>query len=296
MCLPTEIMQHVYAYLAPCDFHAARRSCRTWFVSSLDYRILTAMLKRGGWWSCTVPLLAYMPPSPQSVSNDHLRLLSKLLSRECLLADSIRESAFTEVGFTDFGPLVAADNMGEGDSTISYTISQCGRYLLVSKGQAVFVYELNHTCSTGQSGWSLPLQRRQGLPLGLLRPVTQIACPRRVLSCSMDTSSGRNAMAFLMSERTGMVCDILPERLAISPHTSPFLSVSDSLESNSSSATSPGVCVCKSTLASRAVPVEYGSRSVYRNVCHADDPPRSVALCPRRNCVAFGCSSGIELH
>jgi hypothetical protein len=44
------------------------------------------------------------------------------------------------------------------------------------------------------------------------------------------------------------------------------------------------------------MPVETGPRSVYRNICSDDDPPRSVAICPQRRCVAFGCSTGIELH
>ena len=41
---------------------------------------------------------------------------------------------------------------------------------------------------------------------------------------------------------------------------------------------------------------ETGIRSIYRNLCSAEDPPRSVAICPQRRCVAFGCSAGIELH
>ncbi len=44
------------------------------------------------------------------------------------------------------------------------------------------------------------------------------------------------------------------------------------------------------------MPIENGPRSIYRNLCSEDDPPRSVAICPQRRCVAFGCSSGIELH
>jgi hypothetical protein len=44
------------------------------------------------------------------------------------------------------------------------------------------------------------------------------------------------------------------------------------------------------------MPIENGPRSLYRNLCSDDDPPRSVAICPQRRCVAFGCSSGIELH
>lgn len=42
--------------------------------------------------------------------------------------------------------------------------------------------------------------------------------------------------------------------------------------------------------------IEAGPRSLYLNLCSDDDPPRSVAICPQRRCVAFGCSTGIELH
>ena len=44
------------------------------------------------------------------------------------------------------------------------------------------------------------------------------------------------------------------------------------------------------------IPLETGIRSIYRNLCSAEDPPRSVAICPQRRCIAFGCSAGIELH
>ena len=44
------------------------------------------------------------------------------------------------------------------------------------------------------------------------------------------------------------------------------------------------------------IPIENGPRSIYRNLCSAEDPPRSVAICPQRRCVAFGCVAGIELH
>lgn len=34
----------------------------------------------------------------------------------------------------------------------------------------------------------------------------------------------------------------------------------------------------------------------YKNLCSGEDAPRSVAICPQRKCVAFGCQGGIELH
>ena len=42
---------------------------------------------------------------------------------------------------------------------------------------------------------------------GQLRPVTSVICPRRVLACSMDTSSERYAIAALLDGRMGVVCD-----------------------------------------------------------------------------------------
>ena len=35
---------------------------------------------------------------------------------------------------------------------------------------------------------------------------------------------------------------------------------------------------------------------VYRNICTDEDPPCSVAISPTRQCVAFGCRSGVELY
>ncbi|CAZ79427.1 unnamed protein product [Tuber melanosporum] len=42
--------------------------------------------------------------------------------------------------------------------------------------------------------------------------------------------------------------------------------------------------------------VEQEVKSTYRNICSEEDLPRSVAICPQRRCVAFGCRGGIELH
>ncbi|PWW72084.1 hypothetical protein C7212DRAFT_366798 [Tuber magnatum] len=42
--------------------------------------------------------------------------------------------------------------------------------------------------------------------------------------------------------------------------------------------------------------VEQETKSTYQNICSEEDLPRSVAICPQRRCVAFGCHGGIELH
>lgn len=48
----------------------------------------------------------------------------------------------------------------------------------------------------------------------------------------------------------------------------------------------------------KAGPIEVIARAtgVYANLGTSSDAPRSVAICPQRKCVAFGCRSGIELH
>jgi len=45
-----------------------------------------------------------------------------------------------------------------------------------------------------------------------------------------------------------------------------------------------------------SVPIELGARKIYKNLCSIQDPPTSVAICPQRQCVAFGCKTGVELH
>ena len=46
----------------------------------------------------------------------------------------------------------------------------------------------------------------------------------------------------------------------------------------------------------RTIPRSAAPLSVYHSLCSPDDPPRSVAICPSRSCLAFGCAAGIELH
>ena len=45
-----------------------------------------------------------------------------------------------------------------------------------------------------------------------------------------------------------------------------------------------------------SVPIELGARKIYKNLCNIHDPPKSVAICPQRQCVAFGSRAGVELH
>lgn len=71
----------------------------------------------------------------------------------------------------------------------AFTVSGCGKFVLITRGSAVYVCEL--------------LRRKPGI-----QPVTRIICPRRVLGVSVDTSSTRYAVAILLEGRVGMCCSL----------------------------------------------------------------------------------------
>lgn len=53
--LPTEILQQIFYNLAPADFNAARHTCRSWLIKSLNRSLLETMLKRAGFSNRIVP-------------------------------------------------------------------------------------------------------------------------------------------------------------------------------------------------------------------------------------------------
>ncbi|PHH77380.1 hypothetical protein CDD82_3538 [Ophiocordyceps australis] len=283
MKLPTEILHLVYSFLSPLDFNAARHCCRAWFVASLDGLVLMDMVRRGGWWSSMVRTLSPLSALGRGPSMSKERVMSKWICRECAML-RLTPTAFCEAGMVEFGSMVPKAPAGSLRGAVAFMTSLCSKYLVVTHGQIAYVYELNHVCSPRRSAWAVPLRRRQGLPLGHLRPVTTIVCPRRILSSSMDTSAGRYSIAFLMDGRVGMVCDVASEmaRHTKTPLLSPTwsdTSLSSSPSSSSSMSDSSGLdkstpCVCVQRVPSRPPRVEIGQRCVYRNICHADDPPR----------------------
>ncbi|KAF2474668.1 uncharacterized protein BDR25DRAFT_280115, partial [Lindgomyces ingoldianus] len=200
--LPIEILQHIYSYLAPKGFNAARHTCHTWMRASLNKKLLATMLGRGGWWSSAEFNLnrrnRIATCSDFATRTSDEWFLSRRLSRECSLSgawtgnglDAPRDhNAIVEVSQTEFTDLANGYPGSEGrlSSGLIFTTSICGRLLLVARETLIFVYEL-------QSAH--------------LRPLTSVSCPRRVLSMSMDMSSGRNAIAALLEGRMGMVCEL----------------------------------------------------------------------------------------
>lgn len=299
MRMPVETLQEMFMLLSPIEFNDARHTCRLWYFASLHYGLLMLMLKRGGWWSSMMRLLS-SASSLEYPSITQEMLMSKWISRECNLSNTAK-SAFVEVGNTDFRPLGHYQNgtTGFAKGNMDFTVSQCGKFVLVAFDSTLYVYELNHSRRQNTSlVQNLPQDvGAHCIPLGVLRPVTKISCPATIIACSMDTTTGRCAVAVLMISRLGMVYEIMPERLTLPKQTSPFTSGS----SSGSSSPPDGEklhrpCICMETPLVQDIPQEDNRRSVYRNICHSRDLPLSVALSARRDCVVFGCSTGIELH
>ena len=325
--LPVEILEEIYYYLSPADFNAARHTCRAWLLASLDTRLLTHMLKRGGWSAAALADEAIVESRPQlAITNSWPR--SKRLATECQLrpewtgnglavrsrTKSTDKSVLSLVAQTEFSGLLSQSRReSELDASRLFTPSMCGRYLLVTVDSTVFVYVLNKK--------TLHSDR---IDTHDVEAITSVVCPRRILAVSMDTSCGRLAVAALLEGRVGIVCDLSPRpQIPLSiwrnPSNTRFDISGDELEIEPPLPDEPlafrdqqgkmllwgktempftdspeGYSVCPSP--TTGIPVEKGPRTVYQDVCSSDDPPRSIAICPQRRCVAFGNVAGIELH
>ena len=321
--LPNEVLEKILCLLEPADFNAARHSCRAWMIASLEERLLIRMLLQGGWRSASqldVAQLKNLEGRKTSIiSKDWL--LSKRLALECALVprftgteserwDAVHSKLYKancrwDCGIlltskTDFSQLATTPFSPDEDPPLLFTISVCQKYLLVGKDRTIHIYCLGSLDPNPPHEYG-----------GCLRTMTSINCPERVLAMSMDTSSGRFAVAALLQERIGLVCNIehrgqvAARRLSMLPQASNSFS-EDSYHNHAiTNDPSENLLVLTAEDSSNNQPfwqqtdfmdASSGSRSIYRKLCSARDPPRSVAICPQRRCVAFGNSAGIELH
>ncbi|KAL9080109.1 MAG: hypothetical protein Q9157_001069 [Trypethelium eluteriae] len=206
--LPLELLHQIFYYLHPVDFNAARHICQRWMLASLDCRVLCTMIRRAGWSS----LVRNLPTDEGDDLGDvslELRL-SGDLARSCALGPNWTGSgvhfyyegstqliqpyppkcALMETCDVDFTGLSsgAQETTRNRASGLIFTVSACGRFLMVGENNMIYVYQLG-------PGHDIDL-------------VVRIACPRRVLGVSMDTTCGRYAVAAFLDGRLGMVCDL----------------------------------------------------------------------------------------
>ena len=367
--LPPEILQRIYFHLDPIDFDSARHTCRAWMITSLEEKLLTIMLARGGWlqaanFDVKLQSLSDGPKTADRVNQEWL--LSKLLATECSLRPDWKGNGLPEdsppsslpkglasrnlslTAITDFFDLSNGYSPG-GDckhgSALQFTVSVCKNFVLVAEDCLVYIY-LVSSASPSSNGTHPHLSH-----------LTIVMCPHRVLAVSIDTSSNRLAIAALLEGRVGFICDVLDNTSGSRNHSAPralstAIRSSRRMASNSQHSSDqvveegtdpresasfdiaddqattrtiaeallpeihgarsirqlwamddPFLSPIEASVYSQdyEIPHDYtlpakGHRSVYRNLCSSEDPPRSVAICPQRRCVAFGCAAGIELH
>ncbi|KAF3387558.1 hypothetical protein F1880_001286 [Penicillium rolfsii] len=273
---PAEILLQIFSMLTPRDFDNARRTCSQWMRVSLNRKLLEGMLRRAGWWDAYKQDAERQRVHRRSSSEESdVWRMSKRFATECLLSGrkaNVENSGFVRSEIIDFSGLskgmtskarryssIGSSKAARNGSPLvssTFSMSSCSNYVLATTGCMIYVYRL------------LGRRAKPVLSTDLadanLELISSIECPFEVLSATFDTTTPRFVVAALLQNRVGMVCDV-----GISDHV---------LNAAASTRTNPS------------------TPHFYYNVCSEDHPPRTIALCPGRQCVAFGCAGGIEIH
>lgn len=305
--VPSELLQNIYQHLTPLDFHAARHTCKKWFLASLDKTLLQKMTCKAGCSRAanedsqrlivrtelrrlSLERRRSLEHEGQHIQDYHTLDIDPFISDEWLLSKRLATEAQITPGRhmragpimsireqIDFSPLQSTASV-EPPHIAKHTVSSCGRFDLVICGQILRVYAL----------WPN------------IRPITSLCCRRRILAASMDTSSNRYSVAVLLEDRVGMCWDLDTEILAAFPAQHGYLGprvAPELVTLTQEPETASKSVVFETTGFPSDVPSDGSHASaVYEQLGGPDDPPRSVAICPQRKCVAFGCRMGIELH
>lgn len=236
------------------------------------------------------------------------------------------------VDFSSLGSGSARDS--EQGAAVNFTASVCGKYLVVAEGCMIFIYRLSsdeRTSDNGVSSVGLTSITSIICPRRVLATSMDTSSQRFAVAALLD---GRMGLVCDLDEKlqyqfsgstprrmhhnsSGFHVSVSPSSLG-SPLNRAFVRSSassgereitdpafggpgyfDAGPSNASQCSAPGrfrSAVPGAFAREPGVGLEQGPRSIYKNLCSDDDPPRSVAICPQRRCVAFGCSAGIELH
>ncbi|CAI7651454.1 unnamed protein product [Penicillium glandicola] len=267
---PAEILLEIFSMLTPRDFDNARRTCSQWMRVSLNHRLLENMLKRAGWWDAW--LQDRQMPRISRLDESEVWRMSRRFATECLLSGrklNVEKPGFLTTAVVDFSSL------SDYSRSKSRRTRQPVLQMTKGKGSGVSTFSIS-SCSnyllvtTGCVIYMYCLSGRKTRPTSGafsnvdLALVSRISCPFDVLSATIDTTKPQFTIAALLCNRVGMICNL------------DMAWAKDSVTRGSHSATS--------------------SRHFFYNVCTVDNPPRTVALCPGRSVVAFGCAAGIEIH
>jgi len=162
--LPPELIQRIYFYLGPTDFHSASLVCRTWQHASRDLLILHEQMRRGGWSS---------PVGCRRLSS--AASLYDYIYWECSATKSSTPSRPITLSFAEEAAI-------QHDAPVRcYSTSLCGKVLAAASRSEIAVYRLVPT--------GVYLEQR-------------IRCPRRVLALCLDDAATQ--IVALMEGRTAM--------------------------------------------------------------------------------------------
>ncbi|KAJ5754082.1 uncharacterized protein N7511_008235 [Penicillium nucicola] len=289
---PAEILLDIFSMLAPRDFDNARRTCSQWMRVSLNHKLLEAMLRRAGWWDAWLQDCQKKRLSTRSDESEAWRM-SRRFATECLLSGrrvNIEKSGFLSTATVDFSGLsndVPRKTRGrrlqpvlkESKALSTFSISSCSNYLLVTNGCMIYVYHL-----LGRKSHSASLNNLSDVTLA---PVSRISCPFEVISAVIDTSTSRFTVAALLDNRVGMIHDL---DMSFSHKSSTKTRVNNNTSSLQGTDEHPTPVLPSMPTADPT------SRHFFYNICTPDSPPRTIALCPGRRLVGFGCAAGIEIH
>lgn len=280
-------------------------------TASLDKIMLLTMLARGGYSNAPTDVETWQ--------------LSCQVARHCALSAGWRGNGVeprsnpliltAKVDFSD----LAAGYPGAGGRSIGgllFTVSVCGRFLLAAEGGLIYVYELignsirpltSVICPRRVLAMSMDASSRRLAVAALLDGRMGLVCDLQIGRDRVSTRLERKNIKVVDSTAGGSG-DI--RSITFAPEPRPLWDLRSFSEESTTVreinvAVNPSAqlpeCGLSSTIrrkydSEEAVPLETGPRSLYRSLCSDDDPPRSVAICPQRQCVAFGCSAGLELH
>lgn len=282
---PPEILLDIFSMLAPRDFDNARRTCSQWMRVSLNDKLLETMLRRAGWWDAWLQDCQKERSSTRSDESKAWRM-SRRFATECLLSGrrfNVEKPGFLSTATVDFSGLSCnaprktrgsrlQPVLKESKGLSTFSVSSCSNYLLVTKGCMIYVYHLLGRKSQSASPTDMPDVA--------LAPISRISCPFEVLSATIDTSTPRFTVAALLNNRVGMICEL---DIVFSKDSSTKTRANSTHEYPTSQLL-------------RMPTADPTSHHFFYNVCTPDAPPRTIALCPGRRLVGFGCAAGIEIH
>ncbi|KAK0862798.1 hypothetical protein LTR87_016452 [Friedmanniomyces endolithicus] len=317
--LPVELVQIIYGHLGPTDFNAARHTCHSWMLASLNHDLLVQQIKRGGWWSSS----AKLPTLHRELH--HCWPLSSYLTRECALTGTNLSSA------NGTAPMATESAVPDGCRTV-VVASLCGRYTATAHGSNISVNRLEGLSS---------------------HPFATVDCEQAVVAISITTDPLCLGVLLVDRESAGSMSVTSTPAATLDiratggldgddprpggPSRNVSIGSLDELSLNAGSTGSRELLHHSVVLGSSRTWSEYvrnrrsrvrgiramrSSRSqllaaeldlthkgkdkagvlamspsrIYSNVCWENDPPLSVAVSPNGQCVAFGSAKGVELY